>query len=75
MLRDKIEPFWTNGFRDKTKSKTSPQISLILDIIPLKEGVADHYNKFQFPLLKDVLCQVCLKLSQWFLSRNPKGEN
>ena len=35
----------------------------------MKRGVALHLNKFEFPLPNDALCQVWLKLPQWFLRR------
>ena len=36
-------------------------------ISPLEVGVALHLNKLVFPLPKDALCRVRLKLAQWFL--------
>ena len=36
---------------------------------PLEIGVAFHLNKHEFPLPKNVLCQVWLKLAQWFWRR------
>ena len=37
--------------------------------LPLEEGGALHLNKFESPLPKDALCQVWLKLAQWFWRR------
>ena len=34
-----------------------------------KKGRAIHMNKLDFPLCKDVLCQLWLKLAQWFWRR------
>ena len=35
-------------------------------ISPLEKGVALHLNKLESTLPKDALCQVWLKLAQWF---------
>ena len=43
--------------------------SLFRYYLPLEKGVALHLNKFEFLLPKDDLCQVWLKLAQWFLRR------
>ena len=43
--------------------------SLFHNYLPLEKGGALHLNKFESPLSKDALCQVWLKLAQWFLSR------
>ena len=37
--------------------------------LPLEMDMALHLNKFKFPSPKDALCQVWLKLAQWFLRR------
>ena len=42
--------------------------------LPLEKGVALHLNKYESPLPKDALCQVWLKLAQWFLSKIWKCE-
>ena len=34
--------------------------------LPLEKGGALHLNKFESPVPKDALCQVWLKLAQWF---------
>ena len=36
-------------------------------ISPLEVGVGHHLNKLESPSPKDALCQVWLKLAQWFL--------
>ena len=36
-------------------------------ICPLKKGVAPHLYKLEFPLPKNVLCKIWLKLALWFL--------
>ena len=37
--------------------------------IPFEQGGALHFNKLESLLPKDALCQVWLKLAQWFWSR------
>ena len=37
--------------------------------LPLEKGMALHLNKYESPLPKDALCQVWLKLGQWFFRR------
>ena len=39
---------------------------LFHNYLPLEEGGALHLNKLESPLPKDSLCQVWLKLAQWF---------
>ena len=46
--------------------------SLFLYYIPLGKGRALHLNKLEFPIPKDALYQVWLKLVQWFLRRRWK---
>ena len=41
---------------------------------PLRKGVALHLNRLEFPLHRDVLCQVWLNLAQWFWRRRQKHE-
>ena len=43
--------------------------SLFRNYLPLEKGGALHLNKLEFPLPKDALCQVWLKLDQWFWRR------
>ena len=42
--------------------------------LPLEKSLILHLNIFEFPLPKDVLCQVCLKLAQYFWRRQQKWE-
>ena len=37
--------------------------------LPLEKGGALRLNKLESPSPKDALCQVCLKLAQWFWRR------
>ena len=39
--------------------------SLFCNYLPLDKGMALHLNKLESPLLKNTLCQVWLKLSQY----------
>ena len=43
--------------------------TLFRDYLPLEKGGALHLNKFESPSPKDALCQVWLKLAQWFRRR------
>ena len=43
--------------------------SLFHNYLPLEKGGALHLNKFESPPPKDALCQVWLKLTQWFWRR------
>ena len=40
--------------------------SLFRSYLPLEKGGAFHLNKLESPSPKDALCQVWLKLAQWF---------
>ena len=44
-------------------------ILLFCYILPMEKGVARHLDKFKSLSSKDTLCQVWLKLAQWFLRR------
>ena len=48
--------------------------SLFRNYLPLEKGAALHLNKLEFPSSKDALCQVWLKLAQWFWRRRWKCE-
>ena len=39
---------------------------LFRNYLPLENGMALHLNKLESPSPKDALCQVWLKLTQWF---------
>ena len=43
--------------------------SLFQYYLPFDKGGALHFNKLESPLPKDALCQVWLKLAQWFWRR------
>ena len=42
---------------------------LFHNYLPLEKGRALQLNKLESPLPKDALCQIWLKLAQWFLKR------
>ena len=42
---------------------------LFLNYLPFGKGVAFHLNKLESPSPRDTLCQVWLKLAQWFWRR------
>jgi hypothetical protein len=43
--------------------------------LPLEKGDPLHLNNLETPLPKDDLCQVWLKLAQWFWRRSQKCES
>ena len=43
--------------------------------LPLEKGLVLHLNKLESPSPKDALCQVWLKLTQWFQRTRTKGWN
>ena len=43
--------------------------SLFPNYLPFEKGGALHLNKLESPSPKDALCQVWLKLAQWFWRR------
>ena len=49
--------------------KISSMYLLFRNYLPLEEGVALHLNKLESTSPKDALCQVWLKLAQWFWRR------
>ena len=48
--------------------------TLLCNYLPMENVPALHLNKLEFPLPKDALCQVWLKLGQWFWRRRWKCE-
>ena len=43
--------------------------SLFRNYLPLEKGGALHLNRLESPLPRDTLCQVWMKLAQWFWRR------
>ena len=56
--------FWRRRFLNFVNA-----FSLIRNYLPLEKGGALHLNKLESPSPKDALCQVGLKLAQWFWRR------
>jgi hypothetical protein len=56
--------FWRRKF-----FKIFSAFSLFRYYLPLEKGYPLSLNKLISPLSKDDLCQVCLKLAQWFWRR------
>ena len=56
--------FWRRGFLNFVNV-----FSLFLNYLPLEKGGTLHLKKLKSPLPKDALCQVWLKLAQWFWRR------
>ena len=52
------------------KKKFVNVFSLFPYYFPLEKGVTLHLRKLESPSPKDALCQVWLKLAQWFLRRS-----
>ena len=48
--------------------------SLFRNYLPLEKDRALRLNKFESPSPKDALCQIWLKLAQWFWRRRWNGE-
>ena len=58
------QQFWRRRFL-----KVVNLFLLIPNYLPFGKGVALHLNKLESPSPKDTLCQVWLKLAQWFWRR------
>ena len=73
MLCAKFGWNWSSSSGEKI-FKSCQFILLIPDYLPFGKGVALYLNKLEFPSPKDTLCQVWLKLAQWFWRRRWKCE-
>jgi hypothetical protein len=62
-----FEQFWGKSFL-----KIFSKFLLFCYYLPLGNGVVLHLYNSEFPLPKDDLCQVRLKLAQWFWRRSWK---
>ena len=63
MFCDKLNWNWPSGSRFFNFVDV---FLLFCNYLPLQKGVVLNLYKFEFPLPKDELCQVWLKLAQWF---------
>ena len=59
----------TQWFCRRRFLKSINVFSLFRNYLPLEKGRGLHLNKLEPPSPKDVLCQVWLKLAQWFWKR------
>ena len=57
---------WTSGSGEEDFKNFVNVFLLFHNYLPLEKGGALHLNKLEFPLPKDALFQVLLKLTQWF---------
>ena len=57
---------WISGSGGGDFLILSLYFSLFCNYLPLEKNAALHLNKLESPLPKDALCQVWLKLAQWF---------
>ena len=69
MLCVKFNWNWTSGSGKEGFFLNFVNEFLLFYYLPLEKGVALHLCKFEFPLPKEALCQVYLKLAQWFFRR------
>ena len=69
MLCAKIGWNWPSGFGEEYFKISDSVFSLFHNNLPLEKGKALHLNKLESPSSKDGLCQVWLKLTQWFWRR------
>ena len=65
MLCAKFGWNWSSGFL-----KFFNVFLLFPNYLPLEKDGPLHSNKLEFPLPKNALCQVFLKLAKWFLRRS-----
>ena len=49
--------------------------NVVTPFLLIKRGLAFHFNKFEFPSLKNTLCQVWIKLVQWLWICGKVGRN
>ena len=77
LLKDALCQFWwklAQWFWRRRFLNFFDVFSLFCNYLPLEKGVALHLNKLDSPLPKNTLCQVWLKLVQWFWRRRWKCE-
>ena len=69
MLCAKIDWNWLSCSGEENFFNFVNVYSLFRNYLPLEKGGALHLNKLESPSPKDDLCQVWLKLAQWFCRR------
>ena len=72
MLCAKFGWNWPSGSEEEDFLISSMYFLLFCNYLTLEKGRALHLNKLESPSAKDALCQVWLKLVQWFLRRSWK---
>ena len=60
---------WLSGSGEEDFIFSTMYFSLFRNYLPLEKGGALHLNKLESPSPKDALCQVWLKITQWFWRR------
>ena len=65
---------WPSGSGDEDFKISSMYFRYLCNYVPFEKGGALHLNKLESPSPKDALCQVWLKLAQWFWRRIWKCE-
>ena len=69
MLCVKFLRNWPSGSGGEDFLNVVNVFLLFHNYLPLEKGVNLHLNKLEFPLPKNALCQVWLKLAKWFWRR------
>ena len=69
MLCAKFGWYWLSGSGEEVFFNFVNVFLLFRNYLPLEKGRALHLNKAESPSPKDALCQVWLKLAQWFWRR------
>ena len=70
MLCAKIGWNWLSGSGEEIFLISLMYFRYFCNNLPLEMGWVLHLNKLESPSPKDALCQVWLKLAQWFLRRS-----
>ena len=70
MLCAKFGWNWPSGFGEEDFFNFVNVFSIFRNYFPLEKGRALHLNKLESPSPKDALCQVWMKLAQWFSRRS-----
>ena len=74
MLCAKFGWNWPSGSGEEDFLDFINVFLLIGNYLPLEKGGSFHLNKLESPSLKEALCQIWLKLAQWFWRRRWKCE-
>ena len=61
---------WPSGSGEDFSNSSMYFNYFVITYLPLVRGLALHLNKLESPLPRNALCQVWLKLAQWFWRRN-----